>query len=122
VGESGDTEGRCSSEGVEGQTPGLQRGATSASWGRATVSALFDVAFNYNLLQLVYSTGASSVCAMTTAEEEGVFSLARVFFSAATKTSDDSEDILPQEVLLLFSERFFPACVGLYTCWETAMG
>ena len=35
---------------------------------------------------------------MATADEESVYSLARVFFNAATKQSDDSEDILPQEV------------------------
>lgn len=35
---------------------------------------------------------------MAAAEEDGVYGLARVFFNAATKTSTDSEDILPQEV------------------------
>jgi len=32
------------------------------------------------------------------ADDEGVYGLARAFFLAATKMSDDSEDILPQEV------------------------
>ena len=32
------------------------------------------------------------------ADEEGVYGLARVFFNAATKASEDNEDILPQEV------------------------
>ncbi len=35
---------------------------------------------------------------MATTDEENVYGLARVFFNAATKQSDDSEDILPQEV------------------------
>ena len=37
---------------------------------------------------------------MSTPDKEvgGVYSLARVFFNAVTKSSEDSEDILPQEV------------------------
>jgi hypothetical protein len=36
--------------------------------------------------------------ATTDKEVGGVYSLARLFFNAATKSSEDSEDILPQEV------------------------
>ena len=36
---------------------------------------------------------------MSAPDEDTVYGLARVFFSAATKASEDSEDILPQEVL-----------------------
>jgi hypothetical protein len=46
---------------------------------------------------------------MATTDEERVYGLARVFFNATTKISDDSEDILPQEV--------FAAVVRLLTCF-----
>ena len=37
-------------------------------------------------------------CKMDSFDEDGVYTLARAFFHAATKASGDSEDILPQEV------------------------
>ena len=45
---------------------------------------------------------------MATTDEERVYGLARMFFNAATKISDDIEDILPQEV--------FAAVVRHLTC------
>jgi hypothetical protein len=47
---------------------------------------------------------------MAATDEEGVCGLARVFFNAATKASDDSEDILPQEVILLHAPHCCTLC------------
>ena len=64
--------------------PGWQRAAVV---GAGTASA-----------RVTAQTRERPRCKMDSFDEDGVYTLARAFFHAATKASGDSEDILPQEV------------------------
>ena len=64
--------------------PGWQRAAVV---GAGTASA-----------RVTAQTRERPRCKMDSFDEDGVYTLARAFFQAATKASGDSEDILPQEV------------------------